>query len=206
MRVVQAEQNQGFIYRCLSSPRGYYPYPPRHGQSHWLSRTRPHPWTRLDQHLQRNIAARSEKRCGLQYAALIPSQSAQVDFILLAGDLFHENRPSRDCLYQVMSLLREYTLGDKPVQIELLSDRAEGKAAGFSYANLSPFRHVLLSVYVAFQPSTTRTAILTSRFLFFQFTETMMTHRVLGRLARIDTPLSRPFIFFDFSGRCPLRS
>ncbi|KAI0293920.1 DNA repair exonuclease [Russula brevipes] len=56
-----------------------------------------------------------------------------VDFILLAGDLFHENRPSRDCLYQVMSLLREYTLGDKPVQIELLSDPSEGKAAGFSF-------------------------------------------------------------------------
>ncbi|KAI9508261.1 Metallo-dependent phosphatase-like protein [Russula earlei] len=56
-----------------------------------------------------------------------------VDFLLLAGDLFHENRPSRDCLYQVMSLLREYTLGDKPVQIELLSDPSEGKAAGYSF-------------------------------------------------------------------------
>ncbi|KAI0249783.1 DNA repair exonuclease [Lactifluus subvellereus] len=56
-----------------------------------------------------------------------------VDFILLAGDLFHENRPSRDCLYQVMSLLREYTLGDKPVQVELLSEPDEGKAAGYSF-------------------------------------------------------------------------
>ncbi|KAH9974096.1 Metallo-dependent phosphatase-like protein [Lactifluus volemus] len=60
-----------------------------------------------------------------------------VDFILLAGDLFHENRPSRDCLYQVMSLFREYTLGDKPVQIELLSNPNEGKAAGYSYAKPS---------------------------------------------------------------------
>ena len=55
-----------------------------------------------------------------------------MDFILLAGDLFHENRPSRDCIYRVIALLREYTLSDKPVQIELLSDPEEGKAAGFS--------------------------------------------------------------------------
>ncbi|KAF8581791.1 DNA repair exonuclease [Ramaria rubella] len=56
-----------------------------------------------------------------------------VDFILLAGDLFHENRPSRDCIYRVSALLREYTLGDKPVSIELLSDPEEGRAPGFSF-------------------------------------------------------------------------
>ncbi|EKM78361.1 hypothetical protein AGABI1DRAFT_129478 [Agaricus bisporus var. burnettii JB137-S8] len=56
-----------------------------------------------------------------------------VDFILLAGDLFHENKPSRDCLYRVAALLREYTMGDKPVQLELLSDPNEGKAESFSF-------------------------------------------------------------------------
>ncbi|KDQ54153.1 hypothetical protein JAAARDRAFT_209590 [Jaapia argillacea MUCL 33604] len=56
-----------------------------------------------------------------------------VDFILLGGDLFHENRPSRDCLFQTMALLREYTMGDKPIQLELLSDPDEGKATGFSF-------------------------------------------------------------------------
>ncbi|KAJ8517157.1 hypothetical protein ONZ45_g5632 [Pleurotus djamor] len=57
----------------------------------------------------------------------------QVDFILLAGDLFHENKPSRECLYRVMALLRQYTLGDRPVQVELLSDPDDGKAAGCSF-------------------------------------------------------------------------
>ncbi|CAE6481657.1 unnamed protein product [Rhizoctonia solani] len=56
-----------------------------------------------------------------------------VDFILLAGDLFHENRPSRDCLYRTIALLREYTFNDRPVQIELLSNPDEGKADGFSF-------------------------------------------------------------------------
>jgi len=57
---------------------------------------------------------------------------------LLAGDLFHENKPSRECLYQTSALLREYTLGDKPVQIELISDPLEGKADGFSYVVIVP--------------------------------------------------------------------
>lgn len=61
----------------------------------------------------------------------------QVDFVLLAGDLFHENKPSRDCLYRTIGLLREFTMGDKPVQIELLSDPDDGKADGFSFVDLS---------------------------------------------------------------------
>ncbi|KAG6877134.1 meiotic recombination [Termitomyces sp. T159_Od127] len=56
-----------------------------------------------------------------------------VDFVLLAGDLFHDNKPSRECLYQTMALLREYTMGNKPIQLELLSDPDEGKADGFSF-------------------------------------------------------------------------
>jgi double-strand break repair protein MRE11 len=56
-----------------------------------------------------------------------------VDFILLAGDLFHENRPSRESLYQTIALLREHTLGDKPVSLELLSNPDDGKAAGYEF-------------------------------------------------------------------------
>lgn len=35
-----------------------------------------------------------------------------VDGLLLAGDLFHENKPSRRCMYRTMELLRHYCLGD----------------------------------------------------------------------------------------------
>jgi double-strand break repair protein MRE11 len=45
--------------------------------------------------------------------------------VLLAGDLFHENKPSRKSMYQVMRSLRQNCFGDKPCEIEMLSDASE---------------------------------------------------------------------------------
>lgn len=50
------------------------------------------------------------------------AQKNDVDFILLGGDLFHENKPSRKSLYGSIELLRRYCLGDKPCSVEFLSD------------------------------------------------------------------------------------
>uniref|UniRef100_A0A5F4WBJ5 Double-strand break repair protein n=1 Tax=Callithrix jacchus TaxID=9483 RepID=A0A5F4WBJ5_CALJA len=47
-----------------------------------------------------------------------------VDFILLGGDLFHENKPSRKTLHTCLELLRKYCMGDRPVQFEILSDQS----------------------------------------------------------------------------------
>ncbi len=47
-----------------------------------------------------------------------------VDFILLGGDLFHENKPSRKILHGCMSLFRKYCMGDRPIQVEYLSDQS----------------------------------------------------------------------------------
>ena len=48
-----------------------------------------------------------------------------VDMILLAGDLFHENKPSRKSMYQVMRSLRMNCYGEKPCELEMLSDGSE---------------------------------------------------------------------------------
>lgn len=47
----------------------------------------------------------------------------QVDFILLGGDLFHENKPSRRCLHSCTTMMRKYCMGDTPVQFNILSDQ-----------------------------------------------------------------------------------
>uniref|UniRef100_A0A803T602 Double-strand break repair protein MRE11 n=1 Tax=Anolis carolinensis TaxID=28377 RepID=A0A803T602_ANOCA len=52
------------------------------------------------------------------------AQDHEVDFILLGGDLFHENKPSRKTLYTCLELMRKYCMGDRPVQFEILSDQS----------------------------------------------------------------------------------
>ncbi|XP_038673896.1 double-strand break repair protein MRE11 isoform X2 [Scyliorhinus canicula] len=57
----------------------------------------------------------------LQLAAPV---QCRVDFILLGGDLFHDNKPSRKTLHTCMELLRKYCMGDNPIQFEILSDQS----------------------------------------------------------------------------------
>lgn len=55
--------------------------------------------------------------------------------VLLAGDLFHENKPSRKSMYQVMRSLRMNCLGDKPCELEMLSDASENFQGAFNHVN-----------------------------------------------------------------------
>ncbi|KAH9513001.1 hypothetical protein Btru_035558 [Bulinus truncatus] len=52
------------------------------------------------------------------------ARDREVDFILLGGDLFHDNKPSRSTLHGCLALLRKYCMGDKPVHFEYLSDQS----------------------------------------------------------------------------------
>ncbi|KAJ2696119.1 meiotic recombination [Coemansia sp. IMI 209128] len=50
------------------------------------------------------------------------ARDRKVDMVLLGGDLFHDNKPSRKCLHQALTILRSTCLGPDPVSLEYLSD------------------------------------------------------------------------------------
>ncbi|KAM9358713.1 double-strand break repair protein MRE11 [Symphorus nematophorus] len=51
------------------------------------------------------------------------AKTNQVDFILLGGDLFHDNKPTRRCLHSCITMLRKYCMGDSPILFNILSDQ-----------------------------------------------------------------------------------
>ena len=55
--------------------------------------------------------------------SLAKLQSA--DLVLLSGDLFHDNKPSRSTILKTISILRKHCLGPKPVHMEILSDQSK---------------------------------------------------------------------------------
>lgn len=50
------------------------------------------------------------------------AKDKDVDMILQGGDLFHINKPSKTSMYQVLKIIKENCFGNKPCELELLSD------------------------------------------------------------------------------------
>ena len=63
------------------------------------------------------------------------AKERDVDMVLLAGDLFHENKPSRKSMYNVMRSLRLNCYGEKPCELEMLSDASENFGGAFNHVN-----------------------------------------------------------------------
>ncbi|CAA6675290.1 unnamed protein product [Spirodela intermedia] len=72
----------------------------------------------------------------------------QVDLILLGGDLFHENKPSRSTLVKAIEILRRYCLNDRPVQFQVVSDQTVNFLNIFGHVNYEdPHFNVGLPVF-----------------------------------------------------------
>ncbi|WEW56974.1 meiotic recombination [Emydomyces testavorans] len=67
------------------------------------------------------------------------AKDRDVDMVLLAGDLFHENKPSRKSMYQVMRSLRMNCYGERPCELEILSDASENFQGAFNHVNYEDF-------------------------------------------------------------------
>lgn len=63
------------------------------------------------------------------------AKGRDADMVLLAGDLFHENKPSRKAMYKVMQSLRMNCYGEKPCELETLSDASENFEGMFDHVN-----------------------------------------------------------------------
>lgn len=77
------------------------------------------------------------------------AKERSVDFILLAGDLFHHNKPSRKTLHSTMQLIRKYCFGDKSVPFQFISNPSENFShcsfAGVNYED--PNYNVAIPVF-----------------------------------------------------------
>ena len=69
------------------------------------------------------------------HEAMCLAKEHDVDMILHGGDLFHENKPSRMSMYHVTQSLRMNCLGDKPCELEMLSDASEVFGGLFDHVN-----------------------------------------------------------------------
>ena len=56
---------------------------------------------------------------------LILAKKHNCDFVLLSGDLFHENKPSRRTLWKTMDILRRHCMGPDPVGFQIFSNQAD---------------------------------------------------------------------------------
>jgi double-strand break repair protein MRE11 len=79
---------------------------------------------------------------------LITARKEKADFVLLAGDLFHENKPSRKTIHASIDILRKYCTGSDDVYIEILNNQEDifkNRERKVNYEN--PFESICLPIF-----------------------------------------------------------
>lgn len=57
----------------------------------------------------------------------------KVDLVLLGGDLFHDNKPSRQTVIRAMEIFSRHCLSDQPIRFQVLSDQRQNFASGYGH-------------------------------------------------------------------------
>lgn len=76
----------------------------------------------------KNLAAQAISHVPAQEILQLAVEN-EADAVLLGGDLFHDNKPSRATLQRTMEILSKYALNDRPVSFQVLSDQASNFVA-----------------------------------------------------------------------------
>ena len=70
------------------------------------------------------------------------------DLVLIAGDMFHENKPSRRTLHSTFDIVQRHVLGEKDVFIEILNDQTHTFRAGHGQVNFyNPYHAISLPIF-----------------------------------------------------------
>ncbi|PWA01350.1 hypothetical protein BB558_002545 [Smittium angustum] len=79
---------------------------------------------------------------------LLLAKSKNADFLLLGGDLFHVNQPSRSCMSKTINMFRKHCFSNKPTKLEYLSDPKVNFSTSFNVVNYKdPSIRVSLPVF-----------------------------------------------------------
>ncbi len=73
------------------------------------------------------------------------------DAVLLGGDLFHENKPSRSTLVKAMETIKRHCMNDKPVPFQIVSDPSVNFVSGCAHAHMDAPMHPM---HACTEPST----------------------------------------------------
>ncbi|PVU92931.1 hypothetical protein BB561_003536 [Smittium simulii] len=72
----------------------------------------------------------------------------KADFILLGGDIFHFNQPTRACMYKTMNIIRKYCFGSRKSLIEYKSDPTLNFSSDINNVNfLNPNLNISMPVF-----------------------------------------------------------
>ena len=76
------------------------------------------------------------------------AKEKNADMVLIAGDMFHENKPSRRTLHSTFDIIQRHTLGEEDVYMEIMNEQTGIFKAGHGIVNFqNPYQAISLPIF-----------------------------------------------------------